>query len=321
VPVTLASNDLTGISATRAYLDGRLVAASSRSCRYTRPRPCTDETGATVAVPTTGVADGEHVLALGAVDAAGNEKRVTRSTPLKVDNEAPGAPVGLISPAATSQDNTFSASWSLPADNGTPITGARYQVCQNGACGPVGSTPSPTAVSGLSLPTAGPATLRVWLVDQAQHQNPAAAATLTLSYDPPSARTSTQPTTDTPTPIAPPTVITAPPVTTTPVPPAIAKTAAKLKLTTLRRRGRTVTVAGTLTSKASGTVTIRYRALIRGRSRTLTKRIPIVRHAFRTTLKLSPSYAAVRTGTVSVAYAGDRDTKSQTRSATVRLHG
>jgi hypothetical protein len=80
-----------------------------------------------------------------------------------------------------------------------------------------------------------------------------------------------------------------------------------------------VTVAGRLSSRASGRVTVRYRVTVRGRPHTLSKRVAISRHAFKTSLTLSRSYAAARAAIVSVAYAGDGDTKPQTQTSTLRL--
>jgi hypothetical protein len=92
-----------------------------------------------------------------------------------------------------------------------------------------------------------------------------------------------------------------------------------LKITTLRRAGSRVVVGGSVSSKASGTVTVRYRVRLHGRTRTLSKRVRIRRRAFRTTLMLARAYAAPRVATVSVAYGGDLDTTSQTRTSTLRL--
>jgi hypothetical protein len=92
-----------------------------------------------------------------------------------------------------------------------------------------------------------------------------------------------------------------------------------LKITTLRRAGSRVVVGGSVSSKASGTVTVRYRVRLHGRTRTLSKRVRIRRRAFRTTLMLARAYAAPRVVTVSVAYGGDLDTTSQTRTSTLRL--
>jgi hypothetical protein len=298
------------------------VGVTSRVCSYTRPRPCTDEPGATVDVPTAGLADGPHTLAVAAFDAAGNESiRVTRSTPIKVDNDAPAAAVGLASPTPTSQTNSFAATWSLPADTGTPITEARYQLCQSGTCGAVQSSPALTSISGLSLAGPGAATLRVWLVDARGHERASSAAMTTLTYNPvveqPTTTTLATPVTGntTNTLTAPPPSSTTPSGTRQPV----VRASANLKLTTLRRTLRAVTLAGTLSPKASGTVTIGYRVRLHRRTRRLTTRVRIRGHAFRATLKLSARYAAARAGTVSVAYAGDADTLPQTRVAALRL--
>ena len=67
--------------------------------------------------------------------------------------------------------------------------------------------------------------------------------------------------------------------------------------------------------KASGRVTDRYRIRSHGRTHTLVKRVSISRRAFRTTLTLSPTYAASGTATVSVSYGGDADTAAQSRTA------
>jgi hypothetical protein len=106
-----------------------------------------------------------------------------------------------------------------------------------------------------------------------------------------------------------------------PQPPA-AKAAAGLKLTTLRRSGRRVTIAGKLTTKASGRVKIRYRVHRPGpdgRDAVVTRHATIRHGAFRVTFTLSRAVAAVRTAAVSVAYGGDADTRAQTRSATLKI--
>jgi hypothetical protein len=317
-PLSLLSSDTTGISATRVYADGSLIATLQRSCSYTRPRPCTDETAGTIGIPTVGLADGMHAIEVGAVDAAGNETRVARATVLKVDNQAPAAPVGLSSPAATSSTNNFSASWSLPADAGAPIVGARYQICQNGSCGPMQAAPSLTRVDGLSLPAAGEGTLRAWLVDALGHQDPGSVATLTLAYTPPPAVSpapASQPTAVDSRPAPVPIVASQP----TPVP---AKASPSLKIASLRVTGRRVALRGTVSAKASGRLTVRFRVRAPGhRLHTITTHPKITAHAFRTTLTLPRSLARARAGTAVVSYAGDADTKPASRSATIRWHG
>jgi hypothetical protein len=313
--VTIPASDTTGIAATRLYVDGSLSAADQRDCTYDRPRPCTDEPGATVSLPTASLADGSHTLQVAAVDAAGNETRETRSTPLLVDNTPPAAPPNLTSPAPTSSTNNFSATWSLPSDQGSSIVSARYQLCQNGTCGPAQTAADTTSATAITLPAPGRGTLRVWLVDQLGHANSTAAAELPLTYAPITPTPITEPPSTTPTPAAP-----TPAAPKPPLPPAkVVKASAALRLTTLRRVGRRVTVAGTLASKASGRVTIRYRACVAGHSRIATKSIAITKHRFRSTFTLSRTTARAPSATVTVSYRGDADTRSAARTATIRF--
>jgi hypothetical protein len=322
LPLVAASRDVTGIAATKVYADGSLVATLQRTCRYDRPRPCSDEGGAAVGIPTEGLADGPHRIDVGVVDAAGNETRVRRSESLLIDNAAPAAPVGIGSPQATSGTNSFSIAWSLPADSGTPITAARYQVCQSGSCGDTRTAPSTTSIDGLALPATGAATVRVWLEDQLGHADPLGAATVALTYAPPPVPRdeSQQPPAQQPlTPTLPGCALSCGTGAPAPTPTTSTKKASPaLKLKTLRRVGRRVTVAGSVDARASGHVTVRYRVRIHGRTRMLTKRVKISRRAFRTTLKLSTALASVRTATVSIAYPGDANTVPQTRTATLR---
>ncbi len=316
LPLSLASSDITGISATRVYADGSLIASLQRSCSYDRPRPCTDEPAGAIGLPTAGLADGAHQIAVGGVDAAGNETRVQRAAPLLVDNNAPGAPVGLVSPAPSSTENRFEAHWSLPPDTGSPIVAARYQVCQVAVCGVVQTAPSLTAVDGLALPAVGDARLRVWLVDGVGHEAPDAAASLALRYAPPMLDPGPPSAPDlTPTP-GPPEQQPQPTPTPRPAPKAVSA----LKITSLRHSGRRIILRGTISSRASGRVTVRFRMRVGRRTRTLTLHPAIHARAFRATFTLPRSLARARAGTATVTYAGDTDTRPATRQATIRWH-
>lgn len=316
LPLSLASSDITGISATRVYADGSLITSLQRNCSYNQPRPCTDEPAGAVGLPTVGLADGAHQIAVAGVDAAGNETRVQRAAPLLVDNNAPAAPVGLVSPAPSSADNHFEAHWSLPPDSGTPIVAARYQLCQAAACGAVQTAPSLTAVAGLALPAEGDATLRVWLVDGLGHEAPEAAATLALRYAPPTLDPGPPLAPDlTPTPMP-----LAPQPQPNPSPRPAPKVAPALKITSLRHSGRRITLRGTVSQRASGRVTVRFRTRVNRRTRTFTLHPVIHARAFRATFTLPRSFARARAGTATVTYAGDADTRPATRQATIRWH-
>jgi hypothetical protein len=319
LPLALPSSDNTGISATRVYADGSLVATLQGNCSYTKPAPCADEPTGAVGLPTAGLADGGHAIELAAVDAAGNEQRIGRPTALKVDNEPPAPPVALMSSAAQSSTNRFAARWSLPADAGSPIVAAEYQLCQAGRCGEPTRAPSLTSLEGLVLPAAGAATLRVWLVDDLGHADPARAAQLTLVYAPPSpllpAPDPTPP--PDPGPVAPP--ITGP----SPPPPRVVvpkKAAANLKLSTTRRVGQRVTVSGRMTSRATGRVSIRYRVRLGKSARSVTRHASIRRGRFSVTFTLPKALARPRRATITASYAGNAKTAAGRWTATLTLH-
>lgn len=308
--LAVASSDTSGIDETRLYIDGSIASTVQRSCSYDRPRPCTDEPSAAISIPTSGLADGAHAVQIAAVDAAGNETLQARPAALRTDNTAPASPLGLASPSSASSTNTFTASWSLPADPGSPIVAARYQLCQNGTCSPAQTAARTTSASDISLPAPGSATLRVWLVDQLGHEDPSTAAELPLSYTPAAPTPTVDPPSTTPTPPQPPST---PPLT------AVTKFDAKLRVTTVRRISRRVTIAGSLTSRASGRVTIRYRARVGGRLKAITKTVSIRRHTFRTTLTLSRTIARATKAAITVSYRGDSDTRAASRTATLRI--
>jgi hypothetical protein len=315
LPLVLGSTDTTGISATQVFADGSLIASLQRRCSYDRPRPCSDEPAGAVGLPTAGLADGAHQIEVGGVDAAGNETRVQRAAPLLVDNNAPAAPVGLVSPAPVSTENRFEAHWSLPPDAGSPIVAARYQLCQADVCGTTQTAPSLTAVDGLMLPAEGDASLRVWLVDGLGHEAPDAAATLALRYAPPSLGPGLLPAVPdlTPTPTLP-----TPQPQPKPMPRTTPKANPALKITALRHNGRRVTVRGTISARASGRLTVRLRTRINRRIWTLTHRPRLRAHTFQATFTLPRSLARARSATAVVTYAGDADTRRATRQATVR---
>jgi hypothetical protein len=339
--LALASMDNTGIAATKVYVDGSLVRTLQRQCSYDRPRPCSDEPVGAVGLSTAAVADGVHQVSLGAVDAAGNETEIERPTPLRVDNNAPAAPVGLVSPAPVSTVDRFSVHWALPPDAGSPIVAAKYQVCQAGACGVVQTAPSLTAVEDVVLPEAGVGSVRVWLVDSLGQEAPSGAGVLNIDYAPepaqgPAPGEDPPPGQGSPPAVEPP-ALTVPPGTTPPsaprpvsggdpsAPPSAAKPAKKpspaLKITSTRVAGRRVIVRGTVSARASGRVTVRFRARVKGKTYTITARARIRAKAFQATLTLPHALDRTRSGTATVSYTGDGDTRAESRRATIRWRG
>jgi hypothetical protein len=316
LPLSLSSSDNTGIASTKVYADGSLIAVLQRSCSYDQPRPCTDEPVGDVGLPTAGLPDGLHTIAVGASDAAGNESLIARSQQLRVDNRPPAAPVGLAAVASASAVNRFSATWSLPPDAGTPIVSARYEVCQGGTCGAVQTAPQLTRLDDLALPAPGDATLRVWLVDGLGHERVAGGSVITLTYQPlspPESRTSS-PTTQNPTPGA-----QGPERTTPAFPSAPAKAAPALKIAAVQRVGRRLTITGTVSPQASGRVTVRYRAAdVAAAPRTVTHHVPIRGRRFRAAITLPKPLANAHRATISVTYGGDSDTSAATARTLLR---
>jgi hypothetical protein len=276
-----------GITATRIYIDGQLADGidhrDTSACDWTRVHPC-DAADDTLTIDTMRLADGEHQLAIADVNAAGVETRTTRPTPLRVDNHAPTSPVALTA-TRIGATNTFSISWQLPADSGSPFAAAHWQLCAP-ACGPVHDADTLQQINSLTLPSAADGQLHVTLADELGQENLAAAATVALPYlapPPPPARRADDggPTVTTP-------VVTTPVVTTpsdptqpsgdagqistsedpspggsgsdnpTPSEPAqaAAKRAAALRLSSLQRTATTVTLRGSIARAAVGKVTI-----------------------------------------------------------------
>jgi hypothetical protein len=184
------------------------------------------------------------------------------------------------------------------------------------SCGTTQTSPSLTGLTGLKLPGPGTYAIRVWLADQLGHENPAGAAAIALTYEEPQAGApgdrqsqpdhpaDPQPEPQLPTDVAPP-----PPLASWPT----AKADSRLRLTTVRRTGRRVTVAGRISPKASGRVTVRYRLRLRGRTHSHTKRAAIAKGTFRCVFVLPRALAShAAAAIISATYGGDADTRRGT---------
>jgi hypothetical protein len=243
--------------------------------------------------------------------------------------------VGLVSPAPVSTVDRFSVHWSLPADAGSPIVAAKYQVCQAGACGAVRTAPSLTEVEEVVLPEAGAGSVRVWLVDSLGQEAPGGAGVLNINYAPEPAQGPSPG--EAPPPVVVPTAPAVPAGSASPVPvavpsggdppapPAAPKPAKKpspaLKITSTRVVGRRATVRGTISARASGLVTVRFRARAKGKTYTITARARIRAKRFQATLTLPRALDRTRGGTATVTYAGDGDTRAESRRATMHWRG
>ncbi len=327
---TLNATDATGIKQTSVYVDGVQYDPTARTCDFTFVVPCSNLSGATLSLNTAQVADGTHAVQLAAVDAAGNESK-TAAVSMTFDNTAPAAPTGLtVAGGATKTTNSFDVSWTNPASpQVAPLANVRYQV----GSGPAQTIGVVSQINGLTVPAAGTYTLRVWLVDAAGNADPSAAATTTLTYQPATgggggggggggAGGSSKP--PVPAPVPDPVVPQPPPAPATPpVPPAVTPPApgavrAELVLSTFKRKGATLRVAGRLARSATGRVAITYSARVGGRVRRQSTKVKIRRGRYSAALRLRGALARTKRGTVTVAYAGNAAVKAGRTHATVR---
>lgn len=168
--------------------------------RSYQPCPTGGPWGRSVPLHTATLADGAHAVQVCTQDygqyqglnGTGGESCVSRT--IRTDNTAPGAPSGLHVTSSNPQRylDRVGAIFSLPQNQGSPITRAHYQVIDS-AGEVVKSTQTlnatnPTALSGIELPPkSGAYRLRVWLEDQVGLSGPAATAQIPRDTTPPAA--------------------------------------------------------------------------------------------------------------------------------------
>jgi hypothetical protein len=185
--VTVAAADVGGgVASIVLSADGRPVETYTAPCNFTFAQPCPSSTGTqTLTLPTTGLSDGTHTLALVATDAAGNQSTVA-SEQITVENSSPPPPVGLSATPTQAGGSTFTATWTDPAGQVAPITGALYQVCPasgSGSC----SAPAQAPAGGpatVTVPGPGSWSIAVWLTNAAGNASPAAAAHTSVVVSP-----------------------------------------------------------------------------------------------------------------------------------------
>jgi hypothetical protein len=165
-----AGSDNVGFRRTRLYVDGKEIRDDDRDgCDFTQRRPCQDIPGDSYAVNTTGIPDGDHVVRVEGVDAAGNVGGFNHA--FKSDNTAPDGPSAIDVEGGSDwrQTNRFNVTWRNPP-SASPIQVAHYRLCNadTGACtdGARGGE-GISSIPDLSVPAPGHYTMRVWLEDKA----------------------------------------------------------------------------------------------------------------------------------------------------------
>lgn len=185
--VGFTASDNAGIRSARLYADGRPVVDTTYSCDFTYAVPCSNLSGAQLAIDTRSLVDGSHSVVIAASDPAGNEVRSAAQT-VTVDNGAPAAPQGISVDGGPDwrAANSFSVSWMNPGSQVAPIAAANYQVCRSDGsnCQPQGRLAGQdlSRIDGVAVPSTGEWSMRVWLEDAAGNSDPAHAAVATLRY-------------------------------------------------------------------------------------------------------------------------------------------
>lgn len=323
IPVTVSGTDPeSGIQGTRIYVDGQLASTLPGTCDWTMPTPCTNASNLVQQLDTTQLTNGSHSLQLADVNAAGVETRITRPTPLLVDNAAPTTPASFAAVRRGDSD-VFDVSWQLPTDAGAPIVAARYQLC-SATCGAVQNAGALTHVDGLPLPSTTDYTLHVWLTDQLGNEDASSAATTRLAYhpphiDPPSTTPTPTPTTPTPTTPTPPTPTPRTPTPPTPTPaPALRATNATLRVAAVQQASRRIVVRGTLARAAQGRVAIAYAVRTGHRTLRAKTNARIAAGRFAVTLRLPRTLSLAASGLLTISYGGSPRVHAASLARTLR---
>lgn len=175
-------------------------AANQEFARVFQPCPTGGPYGRTLPIETASLADGAHTIQVCTQDYAqyqglnGTGSESCDSRVVHVDNTPPGAPPGLFVTSANPQRylEHFDANFSLPPNEGSPITKVHYNIVNaaNEVVVPeqtVSST-EPTQLSEIEGPAhAGDYRLRVWLEDAVGFQGPASTAPIPHDTTPPAA--------------------------------------------------------------------------------------------------------------------------------------
>ena len=195
--VSYDAYDNSGIKIVRGYLDGQPRTERLRDCNYNSSVPCPNG-GGTLALDTTGLADGPHTLMVTTIDTADNSAADSRT--IYSDNTPPASPGSLVLENGDGwrQTNSFSLHWSNPSQTASPIVAVAYTLCPatnaagdwKGCTNGARSGSDIKAIRDLQLPGSGAWKAWIYLVDAAGNASLGSAATvpaLRFDPDPPSA--------------------------------------------------------------------------------------------------------------------------------------
>lgn len=309
--VSFTASDGVGIRETGVYVDGQALAGSTvtRTCDYTFPVPCTNPVGAVDhVVDTTQLADGERLLEVAAVDAAGN---VRRGAPVSVDIDNNAPALGMTGPVGASSGPSVGVSWSGSDAGGSGIAGYDVEVSVDGGefqpwlAGTTSTSATYAGTPGRRYRFRARASdvsglLSGWAVSgEVAVNEPRPGGTPTAGSSesgPPPDRTGAQ----------------APAGGAGSAPPGegIGAPAATPRIPRLRVRAgwrgdRRLSVAGAISRAATGSVVATYAVRAGGRPRRASERLPVRSGRFRGSLSLPRPMRGARGGLLTIRYPGD----------------
>jgi hypothetical protein len=187
VEAVVRAGDNVGVRSTALRTGGVTRVVEQERCDFTHVVPCPRNVQAVHQLDTSTLDDGRHLMALSAVDTAGNGKAIERT--IAIDNHAPGRVSGIrvVGGDAVRSTNSFDVRWSPPPGQLAPIARAHYRLCRRGApseCVQGLRAGGARGIDDLSVPRRGGWRLRVWLEDAAGNTMAAtASAPVTLRFD------------------------------------------------------------------------------------------------------------------------------------------
>jgi Bacterial Ig-like domain len=184
--VSVRSTDNAGTQTVTATI-GDSSGTAGFPCTWSHAQPCPTDVQTDLFPSVANLPDGERLLNVSAIDAAGNTLALSRA--VYIDNTPP-APVvpQVVGGDAWRRTNSFVVTWPSPAQTAAPIGRAHWKLCTNGStCVASGHADGQgiARLPALAMPAAGDYRLYVWLEDTAGNQSEAnAVVAASLRFDP-----------------------------------------------------------------------------------------------------------------------------------------
>jgi hypothetical protein len=184
--VTVGSTDNAGIQTVTAAVGDRSE-AEGFACTWSFPVPCPTDIRTALSPSVADLPDGERILQVSALDAAGNTSVVSRA--VYIDNTPPDPVVPqVVGGDAWRRTNGFVVTWPVPAQTAAPIGRAHWKLCTGETnCVARGHADGQgiDRLPALAMPAPGDYRLHVWLEDAAGNQSEASAVVAaSLRFDP-----------------------------------------------------------------------------------------------------------------------------------------